>query len=454
MLSISILSKLLSLDETIFEENISDIVTEKGYCIFLKVKRKGSFCPDCGNTDSKIKDWQKRILKHSLLYGKDTYIYVKIPRYICKECGKTFEQPCSLFPKYSKISMKTVVDVLKELMEWTSTFESVGKHLRLSNTAVQNIFDKYVNPRRKRLPEILSLDEAYENGEFNEPYMVVLFDFMNGKIVDVIEDRSKYNLSKYFNRVERTERLNVKYVLIDMWEPYVDVASTFFPNASILVDSFHVMQNIYRALQKVRCRIMKRFEDDAKSEQYYLLKKYNYLLTTNPQIGAEKEYNYKFKAYFNEYQLQQKLLEIDPELKIIYNFWANYHHFNKSLNNQNLSETFDMIVMDPTIITVPEFIPVIQMLQTWKEFILRSFTVINERRLSNGPIEGLNSQLKKLMKVANGWANFERFRAKLMFCYNKEFSLTPVKNKIRKLKTKKRGKYQKNRQNQLDSDGN
>ena len=38
-----------------------------------------------------------------------------------------------------------------------------------------------------------------------------------------------------------------------MWETYRDVSKVMFPNAKIAVDSFHVMQNVNRAMNKVRC---------------------------------------------------------------------------------------------------------------------------------------------------------------------------------------------------------
>lgn len=72
------------------------------------------------------------------------------------------------------------------------------------------------------------------------------------------------------------------------------------------------------------------------------------------------------------------------------------------------------------------------MLQNWKEYILNSFITVNGIRLSNSPIEGGNSRLKKLMKVSNGYGNFWRFRSRLMFCYSKELILTPVDKKIAK----------------------
>lgn len=205
------------------------------------------------------------------------------------------------------------------------------------------------------------------------------------------------------------------------------------------------MQNIGRALDKTRCRIMKKYAQENGIE-YYLLKNYHDLLRIAPNCNEEKVYNHRLKRYVNRYDLKRLLLDIDDELLVAANFYTTYQRFNSGRNLKDLSNRFDQIVGYKAIIKIPEFVPIINMLETWEEYILNSFTYIEDRRVSNGPLEGLNSQLKKLMRIANGWQNFARFRVRLMHCYNNEISIKEIKNKIPKILRKKRGKYNKNRQ--------
>ena len=58
-------------------------------------------------------------------------------------------------------------------------------------------------------------------------------------------------------------------------------------------------------------------------------------------------------------------------------------------------------------------------LETWKTEILNSFTWIGNRRISNGPIEGKNNYIKKILSNANGLTNFERARNRIMYSQNK-----------------------------------
>ncbi|WP_367270353.1 transposase [uncultured Lactobacillus sp.] len=63
-------------------------------------------------------------------------------------------------------------------------------------------------------------------------------------------------------------------------------------------------------------------------------------------------------------------------------------------------------------------VDVAKTLLTWKEYIINSFIRINDvlnkddspRRLSNGPIEGINSIIEKINVNGNGYTNFKRFK--------------------------------------------
>ena len=65
----------------------------------------------------------------------------------------------------------------------------------------------------------------------------------------------------------------------------------------------------------------------------------------------------------------------------------------------------------------------------WKINIKNSFIRINGKRLSNGPMEGINSRIKTMMKSANGFRNFNRFRNRVIYSINKN---VPIKGTPKK----------------------
>ncbi|PTK63658.1 ISL3 family transposase, partial [Staphylococcus borealis] len=56
------------------------------------------------------------------------------------------------------------------------------------------------------------------------------------------------------------ERKKVKTVSIDMFEAYIYMIQELFPNARIIIDRFHIVQSLNRALNMSRVHIMNGFK--------------------------------------------------------------------------------------------------------------------------------------------------------------------------------------------------
>ena len=441
MINISSLANFLSIDAKEIDD-ISSVTTKNGNFITITLKKKECFCPNCHESHYELKEYYKRKIKHALFLNMPTTFLLKNRRYRCLECGKTFVENNNLAPKKSRVSYETIYIVLEAAKEWNATWKNIGKRGHVSDETAINIFDRYVNPSRGKMPKVLSIDECYNKHQFNKAYSCIFFDFLASKIIDVIEDRSKINIGRYLSKIPREERLNVKYVVIDMWEPYLDIASIYFPDAIVAIDSFHVLKEMGSALDKVRRRIMNGYSKG--SEEYYLLKKWNDLLYNDQKSWGEKM---KIKGlgnrWYNKYQLQQKILNIHPDLKIAQEFYILYKRQNQVTNIEGAEAMIDSFINHKDILKVKEFISIVQMLINWKEYIINSFNIVDGRRISNGPIEGFNSNFKKMMSVANGLYSFQRFRNRLMYCYNKPNCLSPVREVIKKRPRGKRGPYKK-----------
>ncbi len=52
---------------------------------------------------------------------------------------------------------------------------------------------------------------------------------------------------------------------MDMFSPYYQLAKQLFPNAKIVLDRFHIVQHLSRAMNRVRIQIMNQF--DRKSQE-------------------------------------------------------------------------------------------------------------------------------------------------------------------------------------------
>jgi len=67
-------------------------------------------------------------------------------------------------------------------------------------------------------------------------------------------------IHNHFLRYYRQVRNGVKVITMDMFSPYYDIARKLFPNAKIVLDRFHIVQHLSRAMSRVRVQIMNQFD--------------------------------------------------------------------------------------------------------------------------------------------------------------------------------------------------
>ena len=188
-----------------------------------------------------------------------------------------------------------------------------------------------------------------------------------------------------------------------MWETYKDVASLFFKDALIAIDSFHVMRCVNTAMEKVRISIMQKYNNNAdllenNHEFYYMLKKFKYFFCKEfDEISNTRLFVKKLHRHMNKYDIRNYLFEIDPKLKLAYLLTAKYREFNKTSNYENAKIEFYEIVELFRDSNLKPFVECANTLVNWGSYIINSFiTLPDGRRLSNGPCEGINATIEKI----------------------------------------------------------
>lgn len=119
-----------------------------------------------------------------------------------------------------------IIQVLDALKPFNSTFSSVARNFDVSVSSVIDIFDKHVQMRRKPLSSILCWDEFYFNRHSKYKYAFMIMDFEKKVILDIIESRHMNILSSYFYTIPVQERSHVRYIIIDMYKNYRDLAKS------------------------------------------------------------------------------------------------------------------------------------------------------------------------------------------------------------------------------------
>lgn len=361
--------------------------------IHIELPIKEHTCPCCHSKTSIVHDYRFQLIKDIPIYYKDTFIYYRKRRYVCPNCHKRFYEKNNFLPKRARKTNRLTAFIIDKLKEKLS-MKDVANLANVSITTVSKLLP-FLSVNASHLPKVLCIDEFRGNAG-NYKYQVSLIDGEQGKPIDIVECRYKSHLFSYFNKFSLEERKKVKYIVMDLWQPYKDLAKTYFPNAKIVADRFHYARYIVQAVDTVRKQVQSKLIPEErkyfKHSRKLLLSRYinlnneqreklNYILI-NYSEELRRVYNEK-EELLNILHSGEKYLAIEKLNKWVkYNLDSNYSVLNEC------AKTYS----------------------NWIEEIRNSLLV----PYSNGVMEGYNNKIKVLKRVAFGFRNFQNFKARIL----------------------------------------
>lgn len=227
----------------------------------------------------------------------------------------------------------------------------------------------------------------------------------NHRTLDTILSRRSRYLRNYFLRYDRSARLAVQTVTVDLYTPYRHLIHELFPHAVIIADHFHVVAQAYRALNQIRIKAMNRAGKG--THQWRALKHFWKLILT--PAGLLKYDNYWSRRNFGYAQLTDaevvhRLLSLDDDLSQAYRYYQDLilavSHRDQGELNQLLSQKWT---------TLPW--PLQKVQRTLRIHKLEIINSSKYQNYTNGPVEGTNNKIKVIKRTAYGFRNFFNFRA-------------------------------------------
>ena len=390
--------------------------------ISITRKRVATSCPCCGVFTNRVKDYSNKRYLFRNINGYDLKVFYKQRRYYCPVCHKGFMEgnPFTQNRNYKLSGLKIAIIINR--LKLAISIKQIAEDVGVSESSVIKVLDKYYRPPHRSMPQILCIDEFMSfNSNLISKYSCLLIDFESGNIIDLIQSRQKVYLDQYFNNVPKEQREKVHYIIIDMYKPYKDAANKYFPNAIVIIDPFHFVRYVTKAIDSVRVRVMSAFLEV--DEQYKLLKKYRNLLLMKyePDTRARKRRRILNDLYLTDRDVLNRMLCYDEELKYAYqighSFLSSYSNYCGKEFETFLTKTIGAFATS----NIKEFVDVAYTYQNWFEEICNSrLTEASSRAYSNGPIEGRNNKIKMLKRVSYGMTNFDHLKKRIFLIFDKK----------------------------------
>lgn len=170
------------------------------------------------------------------------------------------EQSMTLIAKHLNVSIPTVIRVLKK----------TGESLR---------------PKYNYLPEHIGMDEFKSVKEVSGAMSFIFIDNVKHDLMDIVENRQQRYLFEYFMSYSLSARRAVKTMTMDMYSPYLAVIDQCFPNATIIIDRFHIVQHLNRALNQIRIEIMNELRYERPRDYRKLKKQWRLILKNSSDLN-------------------------------------------------------------------------------------------------------------------------------------------------------------------------
>ena len=429
---------------------IEDITTnDRVKTITLSTRPEARFCPQCGFR-MHSRGIKTRKINHPIL--QDTYqvrILLKQRRWRCtnEQCAREENETFNFIGKRRRNTSASDFLIIHEFRDLNISAADIARKFGTSDTHVLRVFDRYVNMKRLPFSDVISIDEVYLNMDQDCKYVLVIQDFRTGEPIDLLKSRRQNVTEPYFAAIPKEERFAVQYLISDMNNEYLRYVEKYFPNATAVIDSFHVIQWInmeldkhLRSLQKAFAeRDIKRQEEKSAetgrqvrlpmSDEVYLLKNYRFFLLSNAgsiKYHDDPHMDRHFRYLMRTADYEELFFRIDPSLKELRDLKERYIRFNtvNAGKPQKAASEIGPLIDLYAHCEQDIFIRFSKLLKRHRDPIINSFILIERldkddhsivSRLSNGPIESMNRKAKDLKRLGRGYRNFDHLRNRFLY---------------------------------------
>jgi transposase len=210
-------------------------------------------------------------------------------------------------------------------------------------------------------------------------------------------DRTAKTLLRFFRFLGKDRTKKLKFVCSDMWQAYLKVIAKKAPKAIHVLDRFHVMQKMSKAIDKVRAGEVKQLKADGYEP---ILTRSRWVLLKHPENLTDKEaVKLSELLQCNLKSIRSYLMKEDFQQFWDYTYaaWAG-----------RFLDAWCTRAMRSKIQPMKDFA---KTLRSKRELLLNWFRA--EGSLSSGVVEGFNNKLKLITRKSYGFRTQEAYETAL-----------------------------------------
>ena len=302
----------------------------------------------------KVHSYEARRWRHLDLFEHRCYLICEIPLLKEESTGKIKQLEFSFARPYSGFTQKLEFRIL-ELFKENNNLNATGRLLGEYPQRIQKIFTDYMKtvPPIVKAGKKMAMDETNRKKGHDYMTLFVNLDAEKPEIVDIEEGKGRDTIEKFVQKCENPEE--IEHLGMDMSAAFISGAQEYLPHAAITYDKFHVVKLLNGHLSDL----------ETKSNFEKIIEAKN-LITEN--------------LYKQENLLEQKAF---------LTFFADWTQ--EELFSNKISKTIFRYMDGMVQVAVSQ--------------------------ITNGILEGINSKIQVLKRIARGFRHFENFKQRVFFAF-------------------------------------
>jgi transposase len=349
-------------------------------------------CSRCGQPGPGYDSLKPRRFEFVPLWGIPFYFHYVMRRVACPRCGVVVESvPWAegkghltttyawFLAKWAKrLSWKEVADAFKTTWEHVYRSVQMAVHWGLEHRDLSGI-------------TAIGVDEI--QWQHGHKYLTVVYQINEGckRLLWAGKGRTEETLKVFFSYFGEERSAALQFICSDMWKPYLNVIAEKAKGALNILDRYHIMAKISKAIDKVRAGEARKLREEGYEP---VLKHSRWCLLKRPENRTEKEdtkiadllrYNLKaVRSYLLKEEFQRFWEYFSP-------YWAG-----------RFLEKWCTKVMRSRIEPMKE---IARTLRSHRGLIMNWFKARNV--ISLGAVEGLNNKVKVVTRKSYGFEHAE-----------------------------------------------
>ena len=381
-----------------------------------RVANPAPWCRRCG-CEGTPRGSVVRRLAHEPFGWRPTVLLITVRRYRCSECGHVWRQDMSKAAEpRSKLSRRALRWALEALVVDHLTIARIAESLAVSwNTANDAVLAEgrrvlIDDPKRFDGVRVLGVDEhVWRHTRRGDRYVTVIIDLTPirdntgpARLLDMVEGRSKQAFKTWLAARPKQWRAGVEVVAMDGFTGFKTATTEELPDATAVMDPFHVIRLAGDALDQCRRRVQQDLHGHRGRATDPLYRARRTLHTGLDLLTARQKTRLETLFAGDDH------VEVETTWGIYQKMIAAYREPDRATGRIRMQAVIDAIGSG-----VPAALKeVIVLGRTLNKRAADILAYFDRPGTSNGPTEALNGRLEHLRGSALGFRNLVHYIAR------------------------------------------